>query len=159
MIVVWSPPSGLLSGCPNQEGGWLFLFKGRIIGTSSYLGADSATKKTLLQCNHFRFRWQNQHQSNNSSNILETFEKEWSSYFLITGATTKGTVQCTAAIFYWLPRPSKRMNNPVRQNWMMETQSKVGLQGIVVQALGEGARGLFLCTIRMLLYTIRILYF
>jgi hypothetical protein len=38
------------SGCPNQEIGQTFLFKGHKIGTSSYLGADSATKKTLQCC-------------------------------------------------------------------------------------------------------------
>jgi hypothetical protein len=35
---------GFFSGCPNQEIGQTFLFQGLIIGTSSYFGADSATK-------------------------------------------------------------------------------------------------------------------
>ena len=40
-----------LCGCPNQEIGQTFLFKGHKIGTSSYFGADSATKKiTGEQC-------------------------------------------------------------------------------------------------------------
>jgi hypothetical protein len=39
-----------VSGCPNQEIGWAFLFKELIIRTSSYFGADSATKKTLIAC-------------------------------------------------------------------------------------------------------------
>jgi hypothetical protein len=36
------------SGCPNQEIGRAFLFKVHNIGTSSYFGVDSATKKTLV---------------------------------------------------------------------------------------------------------------
>jgi hypothetical protein len=35
----------IFSGCPNQEIGWPFLFKGLKIGTSSYFGTDSATEK------------------------------------------------------------------------------------------------------------------
>jgi hypothetical protein len=34
-------------GCPNQEIGQMIIFKGHKIGTSSYFGADSATKKTM----------------------------------------------------------------------------------------------------------------
>ena len=37
-----------ISGCPNQEIGWPFQFIGHIIGTYSYLGADSATKNHCL---------------------------------------------------------------------------------------------------------------
>jgi hypothetical protein len=40
--------SGFFSGCPNQEIGRPFLFKGPILGTSSYFVVDSATKKTLM---------------------------------------------------------------------------------------------------------------
>jgi hypothetical protein len=38
--------SVFFSGCQNQEIGRPFLFKGLNIGSSSYFGADSATKKT-----------------------------------------------------------------------------------------------------------------
>jgi hypothetical protein len=34
---------------PNQEIGRTFLFKGLVIGTSSYFGADSTTKKNTAQ--------------------------------------------------------------------------------------------------------------
>jgi hypothetical protein len=39
-----------VSGCPNQEIGRTFLFGGLIIGTFSYFGADSATKKITEHC-------------------------------------------------------------------------------------------------------------
>jgi hypothetical protein len=38
------PGSDYFSNCPNQEIGLPFIFKGLIIGTCSYFGADSATK-------------------------------------------------------------------------------------------------------------------
>jgi hypothetical protein len=53
-IYGWQPPypwpccvvdSGFFSGCPNQERGRTFLFKGHKIGTCSHFGADYATKK------------------------------------------------------------------------------------------------------------------
>jgi hypothetical protein len=40
----------LFWGCQNQEIGWPFLFKALIIGTSSYFGADSTTKKNWVTC-------------------------------------------------------------------------------------------------------------
>jgi hypothetical protein len=40
-----SRTSGFFSGCQNQEVGWKFLFKDLNIGTLSYFGADSGTKK------------------------------------------------------------------------------------------------------------------
>jgi hypothetical protein len=39
---------GIFSGCPNKEIGQTFIFKGHKIGTCSYFGADSATKKQLV---------------------------------------------------------------------------------------------------------------
>jgi hypothetical protein len=42
--------SGIFSGCPNQEIGWPFIFKGLIIWSSSYFGVDSATKKNIESC-------------------------------------------------------------------------------------------------------------
>jgi hypothetical protein len=40
--------SDFFSGCPIQEIGQTFLFKGHKVGTCSYFGADSATKKSLV---------------------------------------------------------------------------------------------------------------
>jgi hypothetical protein len=41
-------PSLFFSGCPNHEIGQTFLFKGHILGTCSYFGADYATKKNTV---------------------------------------------------------------------------------------------------------------
>jgi hypothetical protein len=39
--------SGIFSCCPNQEIGWPFQFKGLILGTCSYFGAEAANYKML----------------------------------------------------------------------------------------------------------------
>jgi hypothetical protein len=46
----WLECQWLFSGCPNQEIGWPVLFKGLIIETCSYFGADSATEKDTVVC-------------------------------------------------------------------------------------------------------------
>jgi hypothetical protein len=91
----WPAPSDWFSGCPHQEIGWLFLFKGLMIGTSSYFGVDSATK-TPLPAPPGWFLWHC-----GSPSLLQLFLDVWPS--AAAGQSSRGELQYMAP--YWVQSP------------------------------------------------------